>query len=357
MTQNWKGWEAWRFIKDESSGHFIITSWTHTKKVLCSGPDGRVFTTENKEGSWEKWRITKHPSSEGLMIESVEHSRLLAFSGQDLYTSKEEDTNNWFLEPAHGYHFFVSTPSLDGKRLSSNNEHPFTSHNRKSWEKWIIEPTNQRVGQYSIRSMQHGKFLGLHEDDRIIVSETKYLWTIGPSTDGEGRGYYIRSTQRNKRLSIDHSGNLYVKEGASDGNETWDLECVLPHTITGKQIWIGTGITAAAAISTPFAIMGAVGAMGFGAGGIAVESFGAWMMSLYGGLTPAGGIVATLQSIGAAGLGLGLTSVAVGAGAITGGLTSFGVIKVINEFGTEQEKITIDEPAQQLPLCSWRLWQ
>lgn len=148
-----------------------------------------------------------------------------------------------------------------------------------------------------------------------------------------------------------------MKEGASDGNETWDLECVLPHTITGKQIWIGTGITAAAAISTPFAILGAVGAMGFGAGGIAVESFGAWMMSLYGGLTPAGGIVATLQSIGAAGLGLGLTSVAVGAGAITGGLTSFGVIKVINEFGTEQEKITIDEPAQQLPLCSWRLWQ
>lgn len=357
MTLNWKGWEAWQFIRDESSGHFIITSWTHTKKVLGSGPDGRVFTTESKdyECSWEKWRVAKHPNSEGLMIESVEHHRLLAFSGQDLCTTNNEEGTNWFLEPAHGYQFFVSTPSLD-KRLSSNNEHPFTSHNRKAWEKWIIEPTNQRVGQYSIRSMEHGKFLGSQGDDRIVVSEKKHFWTIGASTDAEGGGYHICSTQHNKRLAIDHNGNLYMKEGAGDGNELWDLECILPHTITGKQILIGSGATAAAAIATPFALMGVVGAMGFGTGGIAAGSLGAWMMSLEGSVA-AGGVVATLQSIGAAGLGLGLTSMAVGAGAITGGLTSLGLINVINGSGAEQEKITIDEPAQHLPLCSWRLWQ
>ena len=92
VSQNWKGWEVWRFIKDESSGHFIITSWTHDKKVLCSGPDGRVFTTENKEGSWGKWRIVPHPKFEGLRIESVEHDRFLSLSGQDLYTMKKKKT-------------------------------------------------------------------------------------------------------------------------------------------------------------------------------------------------------------------------------------------------------------------------
>lgn len=44
-------------------------------------------------------------------------------------------------------------------------------------------------------------------------------------------------------------------------------------------------------------------------------------------------------------------------GAITGSLTSFGVIKVINGFGAEQENVTIDEPAQHLPLSSCLLRQ
>ena len=362
MTHNWKGWEVWRFVKDESSGHFIITSWTHTKKVLCSAPDGRVFTTENRDGSWEKWRIGKHPNSEGLMLESVEHHRFLAFSGQNLYTINEEGDTNWFLEPAHGYHFFVSAHGLD-KRLSSSNEHPFTSNNRKSWERWIIEPTNQKIGQYSIRSMKHGKFLGSQEDDSIIVSEKKHLWTIGDAN--EGGGYLICSAQHGRRLAIDHNGNLYTKEaGNCNGNVIWSLECNLPDTINGKQIWSRVGIAATAtafAIAMPFAVMGAVGALGFGAGGIAAGSIGAGMMSAEaiaaGGGIAAGGTVATLQSIGAAGLGIGLTSMAVGTGALTGGFVSYGVVKAIDGLGAEHERIAVDEPAHHLPLCSWRMWQ
>eukprot|EP00985_Skeletonema_marinoi_P007576 scaffold3335_cov139-Skeletonema_marinoi.AAC.5 len=360
VSQNWKGWEVWRFIKDESSGHFIITSWTHDKKVLCSGPDGRVFTTENKEGSWEKWRIVPHPKFEGLRIESVEHDRFLSFSGQDLHTKKKEVDTAWYIEPAHGNHFFISATSHD-ERLSSSNEHPFTSKNRKSWEKWIVEPTNEKIGQYTIRSMEHGKYLGAEKNDKIIVSENKQLWTIGLSTQ-EGGGYLILSTEFNRRLTLDENGNLHTEE-VGDSNVTWQLEAVLPHTVSGKQIWswVGAGVCSTIlAVAMPFAVMGVVGAMGFGAGGIAAGSMGAGMMSAEaiaaGGGIAAGGTVATLQSIGAVGLGLAGTSMAVGAGAATGGLVSFGVIKA-TKFGTEHERIAIDEPEKHLPLCSWRLWQ
>ncbi|CAG8554190.1 4259_t:CDS:2, partial [Cetraspora pellucida] len=54
----------------------------------------------------------------------------------------------------------------------------------------------------------------------------------------------------------------------------------------------------------PLAFVGAVGAIGFGSGGIAAGSFAAWMMSLNGGATAAGSLVAILQSVGAAGLGV-----------------------------------------------------
>ncbi len=52
--------------------------------------------------------------------------------------------------------------------------------------------------------------------------------------------------------------------------------------------------------------------LGFGAGGIAKGSVGAWMMSLGGGTTPY--VVSVLQSVGAAGVGLTGGAVIAGAG-------------------------------------------
>lgn len=61
-----------------------------------------------------------------------------------------------------------------------------------------------------------------------------------------------------------------------------------------------------------------VGALGFGAGGITGGSTAAWMMSTYGGNVAPGSVVATLQSIGAAGMGSVATTVVAGAGALHG---------------------------------------
>jgi len=91
-------------------------------------------------------------------------------------------------------------------------------------------------------------------------------------------------------MTLDENGNLYTeKEG--DSRVTWQLEPILPHTISGKQIWswVGLGITSAAlVVAMPFAVIGVVGACG---------------------------TAATLQSIGSVGLGIACTSMAVTAGA------------------------------------------
>ncbi|RIB20526.1 hypothetical protein C2G38_2035188 [Gigaspora rosea] len=81
----------------------------------------------------------------------------------------------------------------------------------------------------------------------------------------------------------------------------------------------------------PIAFIGLVGAAGFGSTGIAAGSLAAWMMSLQGGATAAGSLVAVLQSIGAAGLGMTGTLATGAAGAsILNGLSAL-FTKKLNE--------------------------
>ena len=70
----------------------------------------------------------------------------------------------------------------------------------------------------------------------------------------------------------------------------------------------------------------------------------------------AGGTVATLQSIGAAGLGLGGTLAAMGAGGGVVGAAAFGSVaaanKQKNKFGGSSE--TVSETSR--PFCDWQSW-
>lgn len=76
-----------------------------------------------------------------------------------------------------------------------------------------------------------------------------------------------------------------------------------------------------------------------------------------GGGVAVAGTVASLQSIGAVGLGTSLTSTAVASGALVGGVaTSFGVAKASNGLDNGLEGIKLDEPSNNLPLCAWRMW-
>ncbi|EJK72519.1 hypothetical protein THAOC_05944, partial [Thalassiosira oceanica] len=308
---------------DDDNGTLIITSWTHDHKVLCSDGSGRVFTTENKEGSWEKWRISRQPGTHGVRIQSVEHDRFLAFSGHDLYTMDKEEDTVWHLEPAHGNQFFISETCQD-KRLSSSQDHPFTHHNRKPWEKWVIEPTYSEMGNFTIRSLEHGKYLGSEQDGRLVVSEGKHHWSIEFSPH-EG-SVIIKSVEHDLQLSYlaPRANHAWYNQRQADLELRWHW---IYHDYFGS--------------CSTFCSGGIVGAMGFGSGGIAAGSMAAGMMSAEaiaaGGGVAAGGTVATLQSIGAAGLGAAGASAAAATGAVVGGLSSAGVAAASNTLVNEQQ--------------------
>ena len=78
------------------------------------------------------------------------------------------------------------------------------------------------------------------------------------------------------------------------------------------------GVVAASGIAAVAATPVVLGAAGFTAAGVAAGSVGAGMMSLSGGSVAAGGLVATLQSVGAAGLSTAGTAVVATAGAAVG---------------------------------------
>jgi len=178
------------------------------------------------------------------------------------------------------------------------------------------------IGHFTVRSQEHKKYLGSSKDcTKLIVSESQQHWIICDSPHG---GVFIESVEHGGRLSCNGNGHAYTTD-SKDGWETFCLEPIMPETISANKIWslVGIGSTSiVSAVAAPFAVMGIIGAMGFGAGGIVGGSMAAGMMSVEaiaaGGGVVAGGAVATLQSIGAVGLGVAYTSAAVAAGAAAG---------------------------------------
>lgn len=90
-----------------------------------------------------------------------------------------------------------------------------------------------------------------------------------------------------------------------------------------KKAAIIGGAIATGAVLAPVAVIGAVGALGFGTVGVAAGSIAAGIQSaVYGGAVTSGSIFAICQSIGAAGLGIAGTVSSAAVGATAGGVIS-----------------------------------
>src|SRR2546430_1929416 len=100
-------------------------------------------------------------------------------------------------------------------------------------------------------------------------------------------------------------------------------EFLIPVRDIWKNPWV-TGTAGAMAIGlvgalvAPVILSAIIYGLGFGAGGIAANSFGSWFMSLSGGMVARGSLLSILQSIGAAGLGTLGTLISSGLGAAIG---------------------------------------
>ena len=407
MKTNRKGWEVWRVISvpESKTDEVFINSWTHLGKNLSSHPDGRLFTTCAR-GGWEKWRVIPletvtvpeehggHSRAKLVLIQNSHHKhRFLAWKDgqiralelhkdgvEDLYTRSEEEriqflqgldlqsSMQWQLASPNDNTYFLSSPHTD-RRIGASNEGVFHTTNRLGWEEWRLEahPDRLEEGVFNFRNLAHNRYLGSKPEGDLMVQPHKQAWEEWQLVRAPRGGFFIRSFHHQDRfLRVNEENNRIYTEHVADGNFdnilqvdhfVWNLEPKLPGTISGPQaLTIGAAALGALgmAIAAPFAVMGVVGAMGFTSGGIAAGSMAAGMMSAEavaaGGAIAAGGTVATLQSIGAAGLGVGgvLASVGVGAGlgAVTVGGTSYAVLNTRDTLGGAREDVTVGTELQ-----------
>ncbi|CAG8611546.1 13131_t:CDS:1 [Acaulospora morrowiae] len=93
------------------------------------------------------------------------------------------------------------------------------------------------------------------------------------------------------------------------------------------------------ALLGPFAITGAVAALGFGQAGIVAGSTATWMMSLYRGYVTAGSLVSILQSVGAAGLGAGGVIAANLGGGVLGGAVASAISSILESNSDELREL------------------
>lgn len=363
MSENWKGWEVWRFI-EAGNGNVRISSWTHSQHILCSDSSGKVTTTKNLLGDWEKWIVERAPDGfDGIIIKSVSHGRYLRSNGGHIDTSErfEGTSTTWHLDAGHCNRFLISSIAHD-KRICGSKDSVFSTGNRKEWEVW--ELTKLENNFVTLKSTAFGKYLTFNGHELTVNDELhdNGIWKLEECE--KAQGVYIKSKNHKAAISCNKSGSLVVVLGCTGISESWSLEPSMPSTISGNQIKkysLAGSFAVASIIAAPFAVMGIIGAVGFGAEGIAAGSVAAGMMSAEaiaaGGGVVAGGTVATLQSIGAAGLGLAGTSAAMGAGALLGG-SALGISVAISGVGNKSsgEGAEVEKKSVNRPFCDWRSW-
>ena len=365
LSEKTTGWEIWRFI-EAGNGHVRIANWTHSNEILCSDANGKVHTTNNLRGDAEKWEVQRAPHGcNGIILQSVSHrGRYLSVDSEGrIYTdddfSPQEST--WQLDAGHNNTFFLTSTCCDKRIGSRKDGEIFTTKDRKSTEAWELVKVDDAF--FALRSKQHGKYLGQNLGGSVCTTgHMKELekWKISRTASG---GYHIISKGSSRYLSHISGECCLVAEKSPGTYAEWYLEPYMPETMTGskmRNVAIGSVATAVAA---PFAVMGAVAGLGFTSVGISGGSFGAWLMSAEaiasGGGVVAGGITATLQSIGAAGLGVVGTTVSAGTGALVGSTVSSAISDADARSKPNSSSVVEDGSIVEIenrPFCDWKNW-
>lgn len=365
MSDNLNGWEVWRFI-EAGDGHVRIMSW-HDNHILCSNQDGDVFTTDNLQGDWEKWEVDLGPDgANGVVFKSVSHGKYLQLGADKILRTRghlNSSSSIFHITAANQQNFYVSSLTHD-KRITCGKDRIYSSKNRKGWEVWNLKFCEK--GCIRLRSEAHDMYLGSDQNGKLYQSsnaDNNSLWEIQISATNS---ILLKSKKSGRFLSCDEEGNNFSTRSTSDPgiSEVFCLEPTLPSTKTGAQLrnlTIGGSVAALSIIAAPIAVVGMIGAMGFGGGGIAASSVAAGMMSAEaaasGGIIAAGGTVATLQSIGAAGLGIAGTTASMSMGAVVGA-SALGVSAAASKkHPSKGETATIDaQVVINRPFCDWQSW-
>ena len=204
---------------------------------------------------------------------------------------------------------------------------------RKKDEKWLIQFRDQH-GCVTIQKSRRKAFLAIDQDGNLVTQKTltpsdKSMWNMEYSTSGSFCFF-----QEDKLLACTVSHEVVLKTPDEDSavaqlNRLY-IEPVLPGVVGDIPFRMAISLGTVSVITAPFAVVGVVSAMGFSSAGIVAGSAAAGMMSAEavaaGGGIAAGGTVATLQSIGAVGLGAGGTMAATTGGMVVGGGLAAGIV-------------------------------
>jgi hypothetical protein len=358
--------EIWSF-HETKHGHVYISPLSDSKKYLACDSQGRAFLTPN-----------------------------------DNHDTNEKITNDkcWFIDRApQGFQGVTIKNALNNCYLYSDSQSAKTSIQFDRLAVWSLEAANR--GKYSISlnlNEDQSKGLQFNNDELIVSEKGKDIWELRTSDDYS----YVEVFLSSKELYLVYDSindKLRFQKISPKGNE-WTLildetnGIILQHAVSGKFLGLKCATTSkivaslvssridaivlslqpsipqskplipkpvligGLAVAGPFAVTGAVTALGFSSAGIAAGSVGARMMSISAGLAgggvPAGGVVATLQSVGAAGLGMAGTASATAAGAAAGMTVSSkmdarnsGSAKTTNDISGENEARVF---------CDWKHW-
>lgn len=382
----WTGSEVWRFI-EAGDGHVRIMRM-NDKLMLSSDADGKVSTTHDSSlgHNGSKWSVERAPEDQGVIIKSVLHKRYLQVESDGTISASERLQGRpsiWQISAASRQKFFLSSPAHNkkiGHEKGGNLDCTGTDNCGES-EVWEVEyyQENACVSLKSTTTSNkqgHGtacKFLNSDQNGNLYETDTlgdNGLWRLEQSTTNcidiaivsNASGRYLSCREKDHHLFTPFAEEI-------GKNETWNLIPILPGTIPSrgkKYLSMMGGPVIGMAVAPPL-LLGGVAIIGFGSAGIAGGSIAAWMMSLGGGATATGGVVATLQSIGAVGMG----AVGTGGTMLAGGAIGEAGAKTIRGRKTVQSSIhggmvatrgntsntfTI-EAQHQRPFCDWQSWK
>jgi hypothetical protein len=351
--------------------------------------------------------------ADGVVIQLSGTDSVLCTDGEALQCKLRQETTHgtgedqldyiWHLEAAHRQRFFLSTAverSTQVKHVgNSNNQRsgaggllkirwnkpdpkvPFLSSSRGAQQQW--EPIVDDEDMMLLRNCETGKYLGSLSGGEVLAVSSpgdgeKWIKGAPPSSSTVAGAVMLISYKYGRKLTWNLKENTLTTKAdvESDCERTtyWQISPAMPSSMSAEQrrkLIIAGSVAAAVVVVAPFAAAGVVAAIGFGAEGIAAGSMAAGMMSAEAvaagtGAVVAGGTVATLQSVGAAGLGVMGTTAALGGGAVVGG-TIFGTTAalthrhqtqtVIN--GTRAEETELggrDTRTMNRPFAAWKSW-
>ena len=281
LSDNYQGWEAWRFT-EVGDGHVRISPWAHSELSLSSNDKGNVCTTE-KRGCTEIWNVTRASNGlDGLIIQSVQTGRVLRYDqNKESFGTIPHDALHinefcvWDFESLHRQVYYLATAD-NAKRLEAAKRGLTTRRlpSRVQSEEWKIVKSNA-TGDVLLFSMARQQYLISNADGEasLVASPLKdgsELWNLEDQEDG----LVIRSKNTKRVLVAPKHGPISTVEPGTRimGNARWKLEPRIPRQVNKDKLKAVGGAVAVGIIgtvATPFLIGGAIGALGIAQVGVA----------------------------------------------------------------------------------------